>query len=98
MSKLDEIKLQLELWDNRFPLDPPSDKHAEILYDTIRQKANIFKDNAIEHIRILLSLIVIAEKALEKVINEADDHKVEPWERMKEMEKHAIEALQQLRS
>jgi hypothetical protein len=87
MSKLEEIKLQLELWDNQYPLDPPSDKRAEILYETVKLRANIFKDNAVEHVRTLLSRLEIAEKALEETHKHGGS----------QIMKISSEALQQIR-
>lgn len=61
-----EIRLQLELWDNRFPLEPPSNRHAEILYDAVREKAKIFEDNAVEHVRTLLSQLDTYESEIKE--------------------------------
>jgi hypothetical protein len=64
VNRLKEIKLGLELWDNRHPIEPPSDKNAEILYHTVRLRARAYESNAVESVRYLLSIIEQAETAL----------------------------------
>lgn len=76
---IESIKLGLELWDNRYPLDPPSDKHAEILYETVKQRAEIFENDAVENVRYLLSIIEQAEKAIEQLGKMDDPDKIEKF-------------------